>query len=177
MVTMTARHGPNTAAATPQHDDRQVTPPAVADTAGVPGTDSGAPRVPQADDSTGQPDIGTSGDSTYTTVVPQTLGHLRLLTVGPVEFGLDGMVVRISGRIVHMAPKEFDLFATLLNNAGKVLTRRQLLDAVWGEGYPDNNKSLDVHILRLRRHLKPFPAAYAGMRTVRSIGYVFDIEP
>lgn len=113
--------------------------------------------------------------SAYVSVAPQTLGRLRLLTVGPVELNLDGMAVRIAGHNVRMAPKEFELLATLMENAGRLLTRRQLLDAVWGEGYPDRNKTLDVHIRRLRRHLEIDPDAYARMRTVRGLGYVFDI--
>ncbi|HXR73581.1 response regulator transcription factor [Actinocrinis sp.] len=111
----------------------------------------------------------------YVAVSPQTLGRLRLLTVGPVELNLDGMAVRVAGRSVHMAPKEFELLAVLMENAGRLLTRRQLLDTVWGEGYPDRNKTLDVHIRRLRRHLEIDPDAYARMRTVRGLGYVFDI--
>lgn len=113
--------------------------------------------------------------SAYVAVAPQTLGRLRLLTVGPVELNLDGMAVRVAGHSVRMAPKEFELLATLMENAGRLLTRRQLLDAVWGEGYPDRNKTLDVHIRRLRRHLEIDPDAYARMRTVRGLGYVFDI--
>jgi two-component system, OmpR family, response regulator RegX3 len=113
--------------------------------------------------------------SAYVSVAPQTLGRLRLLTVGPVELNLDGMAVRVAGKSVRMAPKEFELLATLMENAGRLLTRRQLLDAVWGEGYPDRNKTLDVHIRRLRRHLEIDPDAYARMRTVRGLGYVFDI--
>ena len=113
--------------------------------------------------------------SAYVSVTPQTLGRLRLLTVGPVELNLDGMAVRVAGRSVRMAPKEVELLATLMENAGRLLTRRQLLDAVWGEGYPDRNKTLDVHIRRLRRHLEIDPDAYARMRTVRGLGYVFDI--
>jgi DNA-binding response OmpR family regulator len=96
--------------------------------------------------------------SPYVSVAPSTVGQLRLLTVGPVELNLDGMAARVGGRSVHMAPKEFELLATL-----------------WGEGYPDRNKTLDVHIRRLRRHLEVDPDAYARMRTVRGLGYVFDI--
>ncbi|HEV3172681.1 MAG TPA: response regulator transcription factor [Actinocrinis sp.] len=113
--------------------------------------------------------------SPYVSVAPSTVGQLRLLTVGPVELNLDGMAARVGGRAVHMAPKEFELLATLMENAGRLLTRRELLDAVWGEGYPDRNKTLDVHIRRLRRHLESDPDAYARMRTVRGLGYVFDI--
>jgi two-component system, OmpR family, response regulator RegX3 len=113
---------------------------------------------------------------TYVAVAPHTFGRLRLLRVGPVELNLDGMAVRVDGQTLHMAPKEFELLATLMQNAGKLLSRRELLDTVWGEGYPDHNKTLEVHILRLRRHLEPYAEAYARMRTVRGVGYVFDID-
>jgi two-component system, OmpR family, response regulator RegX3 len=129
--------------------------------------------VTTADDGTRR-DTPTTG--AYVSVAPSTLGHLRMLKVGPVQLNLDGMAVRINGASVHMAPKEFELLALLMQNAGRLLTRRQLLDAVWGEGYPDRNKTLEVHIRRLRRHLEIDPDAYARMRTVRGLGYVFDLE-
>jgi two-component system response regulator RegX3 len=116
-----------------------------------------------------------AGGGTYISVVPDTVGRLRLLAVGPVEVSLDGMAVRVGGHPVRLAPKEFELLTLLMQNAGRLLTRRQLLDAVWGEGYPDRNKTLDVHIRRLRRHLEADPEAVARMRTVRGVGYVFDI--
>ena len=118
----------------------------------------------------------TSLPQAYVSVPPSTIGRLRMLKVGPVELNLDGMAVRIAGRVVHMAPKEFELLALLMQNAGRLLTRRQLLDAVWGEGYPDTNKTLEVHIRRLRKHLECDPDAFARMRTVRGVGYVFDLD-
>ncbi|HUY47803.1 MAG TPA: winged helix-turn-helix domain-containing protein [Streptosporangiaceae bacterium] len=63
----------------------------------------------------------------------------------------------------------------LLENAGRVLSRREPLDTVWGAGHDDVNKTLDVHIRRLRRKLSAEPAA-SRIRAVRGIGYVFDIE-
>ena len=57
---------------------------------------------------------GTGRHDAYVTVSPQTLGRLRLLTVGPVELNLDGMAVRVAGRSVHMAPKEFELLAFII---------------------------------------------------------------
>ena len=126
-----------------------------------------------ASDSASQPG---ALEGAYVEVSPSTVGQLRLLKVGPVELNLDGMAVRVAGRSVHMAPKEFQLLALLMENAGRLLTRRQLLDAVWGEGYPDGNKTLEVHIRRLRKHLECDAAAAARMRTVRGLGYVFDLD-
>ena len=111
----------------------------------------------------------------YIPVAPQTLGHLRVLTLGPIELNVDGKAVRLAGRAVHMAPKEFDLLVLLVDNAGRALSRRELLDAVWWEGYPDRNKTLEVHIRRLRGHLADALGTDANLRTVRGHGYVFDL--
>jgi two-component system response regulator RegX3 len=111
----------------------------------------------------------------YQTVQPATTGRLRLLRVNGVGIDLDGHRVFADGAEVALARKEFDLLRVLIQNAGRALTRRQLLDAVWGDGYPDGNKTLDVHIRRLRRKLDP-RAASPRIRTVRGIGYVFDVE-
>jgi two-component system response regulator RegX3 len=112
----------------------------------------------------------------YETVQPTTIGHLRLLHINGVGIDLDGHRVFADGTEIQLPRKEFDLLHTLLDNAGRVLSRRELLDTVWGDGYPDVNKTLEVHIRRLRRKLGPKPAA-SRIRTVRGIGYVFDVEP
>jgi len=126
---------------------------------------------------------GTSPDAPddrdgYVLVPPSTQGRLRLLTVGPVQLDLDGKQLRVAGEPVHVPLKEFQLLAVLMDNAGRVLTRRELLDACWGAGHPDGTKTLDVHIKRVREHLA---AADAGLRdrlrTVRGYGYVFDVAP
>lgn len=119
---------------------------------------------------------GSSGRrSAYETVRPATLGHLRLLRANGVGIDLDGHRVFADGREVSLAPKEFELLHILLQNAGRVLSRRQLLDTVWGTGYLDGNKTLEVHIRRLRRKLDPLSAS-PRIRTVRRLGYVFDID-
>ena len=114
--------------------------------------------------------------STYETVQPTTIGHLRLLLVHGVGIDLDGHRVFADGTEIRLPRKEFDLLRALLENAGRVLGRRELLDAVWGTGYEDANKTLEVHIRRLRGKLGAKPAA-SRIRTVRGIGYVFDVEP
>lgn len=111
----------------------------------------------------------------YVPVTPQTLGHLRVLSIGSIELNLDAKAARIAGTPVYMPPKEFDLLAALLNNAGRIMSRRELLDQVWEPGYPDRNKTLEVHIRRLRGHLAVDPDANARLRTVRGHGYVFDL--
>jgi two-component system response regulator RegX3 len=103
------------------------------------------------------------------------MGHLRLLRVNGVGIDLDGHRVFTDGTEVSLAPKEFELLHVLLENAGRALSRRFLLDAVWGTGYADGNKTLEVHIRRLRRKLDP-QSASPRIRTVRGVGYVFDVD-
>jgi DNA-binding response OmpR family regulator len=113
----------------------------------------------------------------YVVVPPSTQGQLRLLTVGPVELDLDGRQLRIAGEVMHIPLKEFLLLATLMDNAGRVLTRRQLLDTCWAPGHPDGTKTLEVHIKRVREHLAAAdPALRTRLRTVRGLGYVFDVS-
>ncbi len=111
----------------------------------------------------------------YETVLPATIGHLRLLQVNGVGIDLDGHRVFVDGSEIQLPRKEFDLLHILLQNAGRVVSRRELLDAVWGAGYADVNKTLDVHVRRVRRKLGP-QAASSRIRTVRGFGYVFDVE-
>lgn len=111
----------------------------------------------------------------YETVHPGTFGRLRLLTVNGIGLDLDGHRVFADGNEVVLPRKEYELLRTLLENAGRALSRRELLDSVWGSGYPDQNKTLDVHIRRLRRKIDP-QARSSRIRTVRGVGYVLDIE-
>lgn len=117
----------------------------------------------------------TGRRATYETVRPATIGHLRLLRVNGVGMDLDGHRVFADDNEVSLAPKEFELLRLLLENAGRALSRRQLLDTIWGPGYNDGNKTLEVHIRRLRRKLDP-QSSSPRIRTVRGTGYVFDVE-
>lgn len=99
----------------------------------------------------------------------------RRLRVNGVILDIDGHRVFADGTEIALSPKEFDLLCILLQNAGRVVTRRDLLDAVWCPGHPDENKILEVHIRRLRRKLDP-GSAVRRIRTVRGMGYVFDVE-
>lgn len=117
-----------------------------------------------------------AGRRPYETIQPATIGHLRLLRVGTVGIDLDGRRVFAGGTEVSLAPKEFELLRILLENAGRIVTRRELLDAVWCPGHVDANKTLEVHIRRLRRKLGS-PPAPPVIRTVRGSGYIFDVDP
>jgi two-component system, OmpR family, response regulator RegX3 len=81
--------------------------------------------------------------------------------------------VRVDGQPVELPPKEFELLAYLLENAGRVLTRGQLIDEIWGSDYVGDTKTLDVHIRRLRTRLEDDPKDPKRIRTVRGVGYRF----
>jgi two-component system response regulator RegX3 len=96
------------------------------------------------------------------------------LTAGPVRLDVDRHVVAVDGRPVSLPLKEFDLLELLLRNAGRVLTRGQLIDRVWGADYVGDTKTLDVHVKRLRAKLEPDPANPKHLLTVRGLGYKFE---
>lgn len=96
------------------------------------------------------------------------------LESGRVRMDVDRHVVSIDGEVVPMPLKEFDLLELLLRNAGRVLTRGQLIDRVWGADYVGDTKTLDVHIKRLRSKIEPNPANPQFVLTVRGLGYKYD---
>jgi two-component system response regulator RegX3 len=81
--------------------------------------------------------------------------------------------VTVDGRQVELPPKEFELLAVLVEYAGRVLTRDQLIDEVWGPDYVGDTKTLDVHIRRLRGRIETDPTDPHRIRTVRGVGYRF----
>jgi two-component system, OmpR family, response regulator RegX3 len=98
--------------------------------------------------------------------------------VGPVEAAgvrLDRArhEVRVDGTTVELPPKEFELLAYLLEHAGRVLTRGQLIDEIWGRDYVGDTKTLDVHIRRLRGRIETDPGDPKRIQTVRGVGYRF----
>jgi two-component system response regulator RegX3 len=82
--------------------------------------------------------------------------------------------VTVSGQPVPMPLKEFELLEILLRNAGRVLTRQQLIDRVWGADYVGDTKTLDVHVKRLRAKVEPEPKHPRHLLTVRGLGYKFE---
>ena len=96
------------------------------------------------------------------------------LEVGPVRMDVERHVVTVRGEMVAMPLKEFELLEMLLRNAGRVLTRGQLIDRVWGSDYVGDTKTLDVHVKRLRSKIEPDPAAPRHLVTVRGLGYKFE---
>jgi two-component system, OmpR family, response regulator RegX3 len=106
---------------------------------------------------------------------PETnVGGPGALEAGPVRMDVDRHVVTVDGAKVDLPLKEFDLLEMLLRNAGRVLTRMQLIDRVWGADYVGDTKTLDVHVKRLRAKIEPDPGAPRYLVTVRGLGYKFE---
>jgi two-component system response regulator RegX3 len=100
---------------------------------------------------------------------------LPVLQAGPVRMDVDRHVVSVHGEPVPLPLKEFDLLEYLIRNAGRVLTRGQLIDRVWGSDYVGDTKTLDVHVKRLRAKIEPDPAAPRYLITVRGLGYKLEV--
>ena len=97
-----------------------------------------------------------------------------IIEAGPVRLDVERHTVAVNGVTVAVPLKEFDLLELLLRNSGRVLTRGQLIDRIWGSDYVGDTKTLDVHIKRLRAKLEPDPANPKYLLTVRGLGYKFD---
>jgi two-component system, OmpR family, response regulator RegX3 len=96
------------------------------------------------------------------------------LEAGSVRMDVERHVVTVSGEEVRLPLKEFELLELFLRNAGRVLTRGQLIDRVWGADYVGDTKTLDVHVKRLRAKIEPDPAHPRHLVTVRGLGYKYD---
>ncbi|TLP76918.1 response regulator transcription factor [Nesterenkonia sphaerica] len=96
------------------------------------------------------------------------------LVAGPVRMDIERHSVEVSGRSVNLPLKEFELLEILIRNAGRVLTRGQIIDRVWGSDYVGDTKTLDVHVKRLRSKVETDPAKPRLLVTVRGLGYKFD---
>ncbi|MDO4257850.1 MAG: response regulator transcription factor [Kocuria sp.] len=96
------------------------------------------------------------------------------VSAGPVRMDVERHVVHVGSETVAMPLKEFELLEMLLRNAGRVLTRGQLIDRVWGSDYVGDTKTLDVHIKRLRSKVEPDPSSPRHIVTVRGLGYKFE---
>jgi two-component system response regulator RegX3 len=96
------------------------------------------------------------------------------ISAGPISIDIDRHLVVINGIGVSMPLKEFELLEFLLRNKGRVLTRTQLIDRVWGSDYFGDTKTLDVHIKRLRAKIEKDPANPIYIQTIRGLGYKFE---
>jgi two-component system response regulator RegX3 len=97
------------------------------------------------------------------------------LAAGPVRMDVERHVVTVDGSEQRLPLKEFELLDMFLRNPGRVLTRGQLIDRVWGSDYVGDTKTLDVHVKRLRSKLEPDPSEPKYLVTVRGLGYKLDL--
>jgi len=98
-----------------------------------------------------------------------------LLTAGSVRMDIDKHQVTVNSVAVTFPLKEFELLEFLMRNSGRVLTRSQLIDRVWGNDYFGDTKTLDVHIKRLRAKIEEDPANPKIIHTIRGLGYKLEI--
>ena len=97
------------------------------------------------------------------------------LAVGAIRMDLDKHQVTVNSIPVTFPLKEFELLEFLMRNSGRVLTRSQLIDRVWGNDYFGDTKTLDVHIKRLRAKIEEDPANPKIIHTIRGLGYKLEI--
>lgn len=102
------------------------------------------------------------------------VGDGGVLESGPVRMDVERHIVSVNGEQITLPLKEFDLLEYLMRNAGRVLTRGQLIDRVWGADYVGDTKTLDVHVKRLRSKIEIDPANPVHLVTVRGLGYKLE---
>ena len=98
----------------------------------------------------------------------------EVLQVGPITMDVQRHVVKVSGESVSFPLKEFELLEYLMRNSGRVLTRGQLIDRVWGSDYVGDTKTLDVHVKRIRSKIESNPSEPQLLVTVRGLGYKIE---
>ena len=97
-----------------------------------------------------------------------------IVEAGPVRLDAERHVVTVRGESIALPLREFELLEMFLRNAGRVLTRHQLIDRLWGSDYVGDTKTLDVHVKRLRSRIEEEPAQPRHLLTVRGLGYKFE---
>ncbi|MEY2813259.1 MAG: hypothetical protein RL579_164 [Actinomycetota bacterium] len=103
-------------------------------------------------------------------------GETATVQVGEIKLDADRHIVTFKGENIALPLKEFELLEFLMRNAGRVLTRIQIIDRIWGNDYVGDTKTLDVHIKRLRSKLEKDPANPELIQTVRGLGYKMELK-
>ena len=96
------------------------------------------------------------------------------ISAGPVVIDVERHQVSINDQLISLPLKEFELLEFLVRNSGRVLTRTQLIDRIWGSDYFGDTKTLDVHVKRLRAKIEKDPANPVYIQTIRGLGYKFE---
>ena len=97
-----------------------------------------------------------------------------VISIGPIKLDIDRHIMTLNNMPIALPLKEFELLEFLMRNSGRVLTRSQLIDRVWGSDYFGDTKTLDVHIKRIRAKIEKDPANPEYIQTVRGLGYKFE---
>ena len=105
---------------------------------------------------------------------PNLEEELGVITIGPIRIDIERHIMTLNNMPISLPLKEFELLEFLMRNSGRVLTRSQLIDRVWGSDYFGDTKTLDVHIKRLRAKIEKDPANPEYIQTVRGLGYKFE---
>jgi two-component system response regulator RegX3 len=96
------------------------------------------------------------------------------ISAGPVVIDVERHQVSINDQLISLPLKEFELLEFLVRNSGRVLTRTQLIDRIWGSDYFGDTKTLDVHVKRFRAKIEKDPANPVYIQTIRGLGYKFE---
>ena len=107
-------------------------------------------------------------------VTPLPEDEMGVIAIGPIKLDIDRHIMTLNNMPISLPLKEFELLEYLMRNSGRVLTRSQLIDRVWGSDYFGDTKTLDVHIKRIRAKIENDPANPEYIQTVRGLGYKFE---
>jgi two-component system response regulator RegX3 len=102
-------------------------------------------------------------------------GEENVLQVANIKMDVDQHKVWLDGQLMPMPLKEFELLCELMRNAGRVMSRAQLIDHIWGSDYVGDTKTLDVHIKRLRSKFEKDQANPELIQTIRGLGYKMEL--
>lgn len=106
--------------------------------------------------------------------IDNEIDMIGVVEVGRIRMDVERHALSVNGESVAMPLKEFELLEFLMRNSGRVLTRGQLMDRIWGSNYVGDGKTLDVHVKRIRSKIEPDPANPIYLTTVRGLGYRFE---
>ena len=107
-------------------------------------------------------------------IAPLPEDEMGIIAIGPIKLDIDRHIMTLNNMPISLPLKEFELLEYLMRNSGRVLTRSQLIDRVWGSDYFGDTKTLDVHIKRIRAKIENDPANPEYIQTVRGLGYKFE---
>jgi two-component system response regulator RegX3 len=108
------------------------------------------------------------------TMDQENFEEVGALTVGPIQMNIEKHQVNVKSALISLPLREFELLEFFMRNPGRVLTRHQIIDRVWGGDYFGDTKTLDVHVKRLRAKIEEDPANPVLLQTIRGLGYKLE---